>query len=211
MEHVRTMKWRTRFIFVTGFVGACLVTVAFFPEMFGSKSFRKEQLAIGQSRHKVKSDVYPGKAMRKPYWGAFRELQGKSRSADQESPDDEELVRKGMDLADKMTATEEGRLLKSLIGRLSADQDQMRLQKILRAAYLIANDTSPLGQELDDVQMADQKPSKPQSGTRPPRVQVTAEDLDLLVNLEPRDVRWSVQRPKKLFLKRENFASAWDG
>ena len=245
------MKWRQRIMFIFVALCTCFAIAIYLVRNVNHKTYRKDQISVGESRRLQRSmDIYPGKFRKhnNDFNGLHRELQGKSRSADQDSPDQDYSHKNADALFDEHDwlsdlDKEQIKLFKNLIAKISPDETTVN--KVLKAAYLIVNETlgSNINNNLLDLNVhqtdlnqlrhflsingllksSDQSAFKynneqhnvPQ---RPEKVIVTPEELELLLTLKPRDMRFPAHQdyakrknPSKLLLTKAKLLSAWDG
>ena len=246
------MKWRQRLILTAIALGICLVLTVFLVENdglgLGSNSFRKDQISVGESEKLKKNmDIYPGKLRKRGYdfMSLRRELQGKSRSADQDQDNSQKKTGGLFDDHDWLADldSEQQKLFADLISKISPDETM--LNKVLKAAYLIVSEnlgpdnnnlhSSVKERDLEQIKdflssngllklgdksaLNDNNYNKEQNvPKRPAKVIVSPEELDLLKNLKPRDVRYTGheqhqmrKKPRKLKLDKSKLRSEWDG
>ena len=245
------MKWRQRLILTALALGICLVLTVFLVEndgiRLGRNSYRKDQISVGESAKLRKGmDIYPGKLRRGfDFMSLRRELQGKSRSADQDQDDSQKNIEGLFDDHDWLADLdgEQQKMFADLISKISPDEAM--LNKVLKAAYLIVSES--IGADNDNLHFSVKDTDLEQikhflnsngllkSGDksalndnsyimqqnvpkRPAKVIVTPEELALLSNLKPRDVRYAGREqhemrknPRKLKLNKSKLLSEWDG
>ena len=239
------MKWRQRFILTALALGICLVLTIFLVESDGiglsRNSYRRDQISVGESEKLKKNmDIYPGKQRKRGYdfMSLRRELQGKSRSADQDQDDSQKNIEGLFGDHDWLAYvdSEQQKLFADLISKISSDEEI--LNKVLKAAYLIVSENA--GSDINNLHSSvketdleqikgflnsngllksvDKSDKQQNVPKRPAKVIVSPEELDLLKNLKPRDVRYAGRdqhemrkNPRKLRLKKSNLLSEWDG
>ena len=240
------MKWRQRLILTAIALGICLVLTVFLVENdgigLGRNSWRKDQISVGESEKLKKNmDIYPGKLRKRGYdfMSLRRELQGKSKSADQDQDDSQKKTGGLFDDHDWLADldSEQQKLFADLISKISPDETM--LNKVLKATYLIVSEnlgsdnnnlhSSVKERDLEQIKdflssngllkSGDNSYNKEQNmPKRPAKVIVSPEELDLLKNLKPRDVRYTGdeqhqmrKKPRTLRLDKSNLLSEWDG
>ena len=246
------MKWRQRLILTALALGICLVLTVYLVESDGiglsRNSYRRDQISVGESEKLKKNmDIYPGKQRKRGYdlKSLRRELQGKSRSADQDQDDSQKKIEGLFGDHDWLADldSEQQKLFADLISKISSD-DEM-LNKVLKAAYLIVSenvgsdinnlpssvketdleqikgflDSNGLLKSSDKSALNDNSYNKQHNvPKRPARVIVSPEELDLLRNLKPRDIKYAGRdqhemrkNPRKLRLNKSKLLSEWDG
>ena len=145
------MKWKQRIILIFVTICACLAVSVFLVEKpVNKKSYRKDKLSVGDRKGlQMNMDIYPGKLRKRSYnfTRLHRELQGKSVSADQESPDHDDTQKDWLADLD----SEQIKLLQYLINKIYPDETTFH--KILKAIYLIVNETlsSNIDSHLQDL------------------------------------------------------------
>lgn len=227
------MKWKQRIVFFLVLVSFGAGIVFWSWTNGDGKLSKKDTLSVGGSKELQKSmDIYPGK-LRKTYDANLltRELQGKSKSADQESPDQDDVESKAVQPAEnnqdqwlsKLNG-QQSKTLEYIVSKIY--QDEATVNKMLKAAYLVASDKldpsvrSQVNEEDAEMQqlkrllqenapVLDQKyatserhQNVQQKRPLPARVPVSPEEIKLLTTLEPRDVRWAGRKEDAKMRKR---------
>ncbi len=238
------MKWKQRIIIGTLVIGlGLLVTILLLANSISRYNSKKSLLPREVREYNLRA--YRKAAGRQPQApNVFRELQGKSKSIDHdfEGEDSEqtaihEWFKDHIDIFSKFDG-EKLKLLEHILK--TVDSDGHLLTEVAEAAYIIANSSVPeylketfqgethlneLKHILQSYGLLKRKPSDSQevpsskkfttSSLTVKTVLVPANEIELLTNLKPRDMRWKdpefYRKNVKLILQKSHLQSELEG